>query len=449
MSLPRSARRLALLFVTFVASVISSQARAESFTLIHAGELLAVPGEVPVSPATLLIEGDRIEAVYETIRTPESLELAADTTVVDLSDSFVMPGFIDLHVHLSGDRTSREPDEYVKRSDSYIALRASTHARETLMAGFTTVRDLGSRGNTIFALRDAIADGWVVGPKIVASGAPITPSAGHGDQHGYREEVLNALPADGVCNGADDCRRVVRETIKRGADVIKVTATGGTGSQIGAGTAQQFTDEELSAIAEAAHMYQVKVTAHAHGKGGIIAAIRAGFDSIEHAMWADEETMEVFKEHGTWMVPTVWPITYAGETPEAMRTGPFKDAPPVVMEKLVGLVANGPQPKIMTELAYKKGVKIALGTDSGVSPHATNANEFIEYVALGMTPMESLMTGTVNAAEAAGIEDVGRLTPGMAADIVAMKRNPLEDIAAVREVDFVMRDGKIFRRTGE
>jgi len=314
------------------------------------------------------------------------------------------------------------------------------------MAGFTTVRDLGSRGNTIFALRDAIADGWAVGPKILASGPPITPTAGHGDVHGYRPEVMDALPAWGECNGPADCRRAVREIVKRGADVIKVTGTGGTGSQIAGGTGQQFTDAELEAIAETAHMLERKVTAHAHGKAGIIAALEAGFDNIEHAMWADAETMEVFKEHDAWLVPTVWPISYAGETPEAMRSGPFKNAPAPVMEKLVELVEDGPQPKIMTELAHEMGVKIALGTDSGVSPHGTNANEFVEYVDLGMREMEALMAGTVHAAEAAGIDDVGRLAPEMAADVVAMPASPLDDIAAVKEVDFVMRDGIVFKR---
>jgi len=427
----------------FATSAIAND--SERSVVVHAGTLLAVPGDAPSERMSIIVSKGRIHEIQDGYVSPEAAGLP-EARVIDLSDHFVMPGFMDLHVHLSGDRTSREPGEYVRRSESYISLRATKHARDTLMAGFTTVRDLGSRGGSIFALRDAIADGWVAGPKILVSGAAITPSAGHGDVHGYRREVLDALPAEGVCNGADDCRRAVRETIKRGADVIKVTATGGTGSQIAGGTGQQFTDAELAAIAETAHMFGRKVTAHAHGKEGIIAAIRAGFDNIEHAMWSDEETMEVFKDYGAWMVPTVWPITYAGETPEAMRNGPFRSAPPEVMDKLVELVANGPQPKIMTKLAYEMGVKIALGTDSGISPHGTNANEFIEYVDLGMSEMEALMTGTVHAAEAAGIEDAGRLAPGMAADIVAMPASPLEDIAAVKTVNFVMRDGIVFKQ---
>lgn len=410
--------------------------------VLHAGKVLAIPGQAPLERQTIVVVDGKVREIRAGFVTPEALDLAG-AEVVDLSHHFVMPGFLDLHVHLSGDRESNRPDDILRLSESHVAMRAAMHARRTLMAGFTTVRDLGSRGDSIFALRDAIRAGWVEGPKILASGNPITPTGGHGDTNGMRREIMAALPTPGACNGADDCRRAVREMIKLGADVIKVTATGGTLSLVGTGTGQQFTAEELAAIAETAHMFKRRVTAHAHGKEGIIAAIRAGFDSIEHAMWADAATMEAFLEHGTWMVPTVWPITYAGDTPEAMRNGPFRNVPPVVMSKLLEL---GNQPKVMTRLAHEMGVKIALGTDSGVSPHGTNAHEFIEYVAAGMTPMESLMAGTLHAAEAAGVEDAGSLAPGKAADIVAMAGNPLDDIAAVLDVAFVMRDGIVFKR---
>jgi len=217
--------------------------------------------------------------------------------------------------------------------------------------------------------------------------------------------------------------------------VLSATATG---------TGQQFTDEELKAIADTAHALGRKVTAHAHEAAGIEAALRAGFDSIEHAMWADQDTMKLFKEQDAWLIPTVYPITAVGDTPEKMRAGPFRDMPPPVMEKLLRL---GRQPKDMARLAHSMGVKIALGTDSGVSPHGENANEFIEYVAVGMTEMESLMAGTVNAAEAAGIAGkVGSLAPGKAADIVAMPMSPLADISAVLDVQFIMRDGVVFKR---
>ena len=251
------------------------------------------------------------------------------------------------------------------------------------------------------------------------------------------------LASSGVCDGPDDCRRAVRLQVKRGADVIKVTATGGVLSNTNSGTGQQFTDDELRAIAETAHALGRKVTAHAHDKPGIDAALRAGFDSIEHSMWADSETMTLFKETGAWLIPTVYPITYVGDTPKKMKQGPFRNLPPASMEKLLRL---GQKPRDMTKLAHEMGVRIALGTDSGVSPHGHNAREFLEYVAIGMTPMEALMAGTVNAAEAGGIPGVGALAPGMAADLVAMSNSPLRDIEEVLRLTFIMGYGIIFKK---
>lgn len=424
----------------------TGQNTATTVQIIHAGELLAVPGEDILAPATIVIEDGVVKAVHEGRHDVQSLDLPTDTAVVDLSDQFVMPGFIDLHVHLSTYATAGARDLHVRKPDAYFALIGAENARKTLMGGFTTVRDLGSRGASIFALRDAVADNLVPGPKILVAGSAITPSGGHADFHGYREEVTEALPATGTCDGADDCMRAVREMVKRGADVIKVTATGGVLSNTRAGTGQQFTSAELEAIARTAHMLGRKVTAHAHAREGIEAALNAGFDSIEHAMWADREILKLFRKTGAWLIPTVYPISYVGDTPEKMRAGPFRDAPPAVMEKLLAL---GKQPKEMTALAHSMGVNIALGTDSGVSPHGENANEFVEYVRIGMTPMESLIAGTVDAARAGGIEDAGMLKPGMAADVVAMKRSPLDDIEAVLDVAFVMRDGIIFKHAGQ
>ena len=362
--------------------------------------------------------------------------------LVDLSDRFVMPGFIDLHVHLSGQAGPGRKVGFVTNSDADVALTAAMYARRTLMAGFTTVRDLGSRGDAMFALRDGIKAGKVPGPKILVAGEAITATGGHGDIHGYRDEVLGVLASTGTCDGTDGCRAAVRRQVKRGADVIKVTATGGVLSETAAGTGQQLTDAELRAIVETAHSLGRKVTAHAHAAAGIEAALRAGFDSIEHAMWADEETMKLFKETGAWMIPTVYPITAVGDTPEKMKQGPFRDMPPPIMKKLLDL---GHQPKDMTRLAHRMGVKIALGTDSGVSPHGENANEFLEYVNIGMSEMEALMAGTVHAAEAAGIAgSTGSLEPGKAADLVAMEKSPLEDISEVLRVKLVMRDGIVF-----
>jgi len=415
-----------------------------AFSIIHAGQLLAVPGKPPLSQATIVTEKGVIKQITPGYPQPTALGLPADTPVIDLTDKFVMPGFIDLHVHLSGgaergrDLNLREPDEYF----TVVAYRS---AQATLMGGFTTVRDLGSQGYTVFGLRDAIRDGIVTGPRILASGDPISPTDGHADNHNLREELLTAIVRRGVCDGPDECQKVVREAARRGADVIKVMATGGTLDESDAGTGQQFTDAELKAIADTAHALGRKVTAHAHAKAGIDGCVRANFDSIEHGMWADEETLKAMKAKGIWLVPTAATITFVGDTPEKIRNGPLKDLPPVSMEKVLKL---GTQPRKLVKLAHQIGVGIALGTDAPLVPHGQNAAEMVEYVKAGMTPMEALMTGTVNAATAAGIKNAGRLEPGMTADIVAMSNSPLEDINSVLDVGFVMAGGLVVKSFG-
>ncbi len=415
------------------------------YSVIHAGTLLAEPGKQPLSHATVVVQRGSIKEVREGYADPGSLGLPADTRVIDLSNQFVMPGFIDLHVHLSSG-AERGRDLNLRESDNYFTVVAYRSALATLMGGFTTVRDLGSEGYTVLGLRDAIRDGIVLGPRILAAGDPISPTNGHADNHNLREELLEGIVRRGVCNGADDCRRVVREAIRRGVDVIKVMATGGTLDEGDGGTGQQFTDDELKAIAETAHAFGRKVTAHAHAKAGIDACVRANFDSIEHGMWADEETLKAMKAKGIWLVPTAATITYVGDTPEKVRNGPLKDLPPVSMEKVLKL---GTQPRKLVTLAHKIGVRIAVGTDAPLVPHGQNAMEMVTYVVdSGMTPMEALMAGTVNAAEAGGIKDVGRIAPGMSADIVGMPKSPLEDIHAVMNVGFVMHAGIVAKSGG-
>lgn len=421
-------------------------ARVPVPTIIHAGHLMTEPGKPVLTNATLVTEGGKIKSVHPGFLDAAALGLPADAKVVDLSSKFVLPGFMDLHVHITGSGiASRQSGLNMREEDAFFALNGYTNAMATLMAGFTTIRDLGASNAAIFSLRDAIRYGIVPGPKIIASGATLSPTNGHGDAHGLKREFLDAGTHDGVCDGPEDCRRAARAQIKYGADVLKVHVTGGVLDPSDAGTEQQFTDEELKAILQAGHSMGRKVTTHAHGKGGIDAAVRAGYDSIEHAMWADEESLKLMKEHGTWLIPTVWPITYVGDTPEKVLRGPMKNINPNSLAKLLKL---GDQPKKMVRMAIKIGTPIALGTDSGIAPHGTNAQEMVEYVDAGMSSVEALKTGTVNAAEAAGVKDRGRLNPGLAADVIALDGDPVKDINQVMNVDFVMRDGIIFKQAG-
>lgn len=429
-------------FMSLAACLAAATTAQAAPKLVHAGTLLVEPGTAPMDHATLVIDDDKVREARPGFLTPAQLGLPADTPVVDLSTQFVMPGFIDLHVHLS---SFVDKNDLLRRPSEYSSLVGAQNANITLMAGFTTVRDLGSIGYSIIALRDAIGNGLVPGPRILTSGDPISPTNGHADNHGMREEVMHALTRRGICDGADGCRQAVREAVRRGADVIKVMASGGTLDESDAPTDQQFTDEELRAIADTAHALGRKVTAHAHGKQSIIACVNAGFDSIEHGMWADEAILKLMKAKGVWLIPTVWPIDYVGTTPEQVRAGPMGKLPPVSLNKVIAL---GDQPKKLARIAQKLGVKIALGTDAGVYPHGQNAHEFAEYVEAGMTPMQALVAGTTDAALAGGIKGVGSLKPGMYADLVALPTSPLADIDAVLDVPFVMKGGVIYKQGG-
>ncbi|MEZ5945656.1 MAG: amidohydrolase family protein [Hyphomonas sp.] len=317
------------------------------------------------------------------------------------------------------------------------AFDGAGYAYKTLMAGFTTVQDVGGSNDAVFGLRDAIAKGRVPGPRIRASGQPISVTGGHGDINGYSPAVMALFTGTSICNGADDCRRAVRQQVKEGADLIKITATGGVLSNTRAGLEQQFSDDELAAIVEAAHAMGRKVTAHAHGKGGIEAALRAGVDSIEHGTYTDDETIALFKEHNATLVPTV----LAGATVTGWVNEPWL---PEASRRKAAIV--GPLMQDMLRRAHEGGVSVAFGTDTGVSKHGDNAQEFALMVGAGFTPEEAIRAATVVAADHVEMAaDIGSIEAGKLADIIAVDGDPLEDVTELESVDFVMKGGVVYK----
>lgn len=418
----------------------------DRYLVVRCGRLLAIPGTDPQSNATLVIRNRRVDRVHPGLQGPDLSKEQTQGAVVeelDLRDQFVLPGLIDCHVHLSMEFDSRIIMRAVAETDAAAAIRSTLFARRTLEAGFTTVRDLGSSGGVAFALRDAINAGDVPGPRILASGEPISVTGGHGDQtSGFRPDLFGVPgPKEGIADGPDECRKAVRFQIKLGADVVKLTSTGGVLSLSSAGLAQHFFADELEAIVQTAHSMGRRAAAHAHGVDGINAALRAGVDSIEHGTYVDEESVRLFKEHQAYLVPTL----LAGHTVSTNAEIPGYYMPMVAQKaRLVG-------PRIMEafRLAREGGVKIAFGTDSGVSPHGQNAREFALMVKGGMTPAEAVKSATVTAAELCGINGlVGTLEPGKAADFVAVGGNPLEDVTELERVRWVVRDGVVYKRPG-
>jgi imidazolonepropionase-like amidohydrolase len=414
-------------------------AAGENWCLIHAGQLLAVPGNEPASQQTIVIAMGRIEAIHDGYKMPDDLGLA-QADVINLKDSFVLPGLLDMHTHLTG---QRDPEanrhRWTTQYESDWSLQSLPFLERTLMAGFTTVRDVGGLHTVILPLKRAVDAGTIPGPRIIAATSAVSATGGHGDFHGYRKEILDLHQSVGICDGADDCRRAVRALVKQGADVIKITATGGVLSNTAAGVAQQLTDDELTAIVETAHSLGRKVAAHAHGTDGINAALRAGVDSIEHGTFLDEESISLFKKSGAYLVPTI----LAGTT--IMEEAEVNDKIPPAIRDKIALV--GPQMAEGFERAVKGNVNIAFGTDSGVSRHGDNAREFELMVAGGMTPADTIKAATISAADLLDrTESLGTLEPGKMADIIAVKGNPLTNISELRDVDFVMKGGKVYKQ---
>jgi len=420
-----------LLFAVVFAMAAPSHAR----TLVHAGRLIDGVGERPREKATIVIEGDRIVDVASGY-----LAAGDGDELIDLTGHTVMPGLMDMHTHLMSQMSKNNYIERFTLNPTDNAVRATVYAERTLMAGFTTVRDLGDDGHVIVSLRNAINGGWLPGPRIYTAGKSIATTGGHADPtNGWRADLMgDPGPHEGVINGPDDARKAVRQRYKEGADLIKITATGGVLSMASSGLNPQFTDAELEAIVETAHDYGFIVAVHAHGAEGMKRAVLAGVTSIEHGTFMTDEIMQLMKKRGTYYVPTMLAGVFVAE--KAKEEDYF---PAIVRPKAAAI---GPQIHDTFARAYKAGVKIAFGTDSGVSPHGENAREFALMVEAGMPPMKAIQAATMEGARLLRVEkDLGSIEKGKFADLVAVAGDPLEDIAIMTDVRFVMKAGVVYK----
>lgn len=420
----------------FFAVALSAAALAVNAqqTILHCGRLINTKNGTVSQSVSVIIDKNKITDVREGY-----IKGTAADKVIDLKNKTVMPGLMDMHVHLESETS---PTQYIDRftkNDADIAFKSVGYAQTTLMIGFTTVRDLGGSGVNI-ALRNAIAQGLVPGPRVYTAGKSIATTGGHADPtNGYRKNLMgDPGPDAGVANGADECRKAIRQRYKEGSDLIKITASGGVLSVAKSGENPQFTEEELKAIIETAKDYGFKVAAHCHGAEAMKRAVRAGVNSIEHGTLMDDETMELMKSHGTYLVPTV--IAGISVADSAKKPGYYPD---IITPKALAI---GSKIQNTFARAYKAGVKIAFGTDAGVYMHGKNFKEFQYMTEAGMPAMEAIRAATINAADLLGVSDLlGVIEKGKLADIVAVEGDPLQNIEMMGKVKFVMKDGKVYK----
>ncbi len=406
-----------------LATVEENTKETEKWTVIHAGTLLAVPGEGPKSEQSIFIKNNKIDHIEAGYKTPKSNENTV-VKIVDLKNSFVMPGMLDMHVHLDLDRSLNLSRKSEDERRSIGVITAIKNAETTLNAGYTTVRNPGGDGYSVKAVRDAIKQGRVIGPRVYTAAHTITASA----DKDY----------SGACSGVEGCRKAVRRQIEQGADFIKVYATCSGSQPCGHGDARPvFLDDELKAIIDTAKSRQLKVAAHAHAVAGIHQVLKAGVDSVEHATFSDNAAYPLYIANNVYMVPTI-----------AVQDNVIADRAKTTDPDMLHVMDNAinSHPKAVRG-AYKAGVKIAAGSDAGVVKHGENANELLWYVnKVGMTPMEALVTTTINGAALLGrADDLGTIEAGKLADIIALKASPLEKIEAIKNVSFVMKNGEIYK----
>ena len=421
----------AKLAATLIATLLATAAQAAP-TYVYAGRLIAVPGQAPRGPSTVVVDEGRIVSVEDGY-----VAAPAGAGTIDLKAQTVLPGLIDSHVHLATDRAGNE--NYVMAMTESLplnTLETYSNGMKTLRAGFTTVRNLGDEGGKTLALRDAIKRGWVMGPRIVDAGSAISTTGGHMDERvGLSDDAEVMVRTENLCDGPDDCRKAVRRQTGRGADVIKFATTGGVNS--GTGLTIRMTEAEARALVETAHAYGRKVAVHAHGAEGVKLAVLAGADSIEHGTVMDDEIVKAMKARGTFYVPTL--STVNGYL-ERLAANP-NAYPPAVKAQIdwrIGITGKALQK------AWPAGVRIAFGTDAGVSKHGRNADEFELMVKNGMPPVEAIKAATVNAAELLGLEkEVGTIVAGKSADIVAVDGDPLVDVTVLKKMRFVMARGAV------
>ena len=422
-------KKIVLIFFLSVSSFTSAD------ILLHVGNLIDTNSGEISKAMTIRIVGNKISEVTKGYANPKK-----DDEIINLKQSFVLPGFMDMHVHLAQEYVPKAERES-KIEPEFRALFAANAASKTLMAGFTSVRNLGDGGMETISLREAIKKGLAIGPRIFTSGKTIATTGGHGDPtNGMpKDNYSPPTPEEGVIDSPEEAVKAVRQRYKDGTDGIKITATGGVLSVAKSGENPQFTNAELTAIIATANDYGLWTAAHAHGKEGMKRAVIAGINSIEHGTYMDQEVMDLMKARGTYYVPTIMAGDWVAKKAKIPNFFPALVKPKA--EKI------GPQIQSTFAMAYKAGVKIAFGTDSGVSAHGDNWQEFILMTDAGMSNKDALKSATIETAKLLRVEDkLGQIKPGMLADIIAVQKDPIRDISTVKNVSFVMKDGVIYKQ---